>query len=461
MRAWRSRRVVVIASCVSVLVGAVVTLTMLGDLLQRHDAYAVIAIFATLCLLTLLAWLDLRNLDVSRWMVIAVAVAMRIAALPMSPTLTDDPWRYVWDGRLVLNGINPYEYAPSDRVLTVFRDELYELQGHPETPSVYPPLAQALFAVAAIPSSAFNAHTASYYVLKCLLLAIELVAISTLLSLLRIMRLPARNAMLYAWHPLVVVEFSGQGHLDGLWVAAIVLALYRYAVREDHGDRAGSAWLVAGTAARLYPAVLLPLWWRALGTRRFVRTLVPALPLALFAYPLIDADALASFATVVSRFTNYYEFNGGFYYAAKWLVDAIGISPSNAIAGGISVCAQLVVVALATRMVARNADIRSLALAALIVTTSSAALGAKAHVWYFAAPLALAALQRHTPLAGFWMWVTLVAPITYVAYTVSPPHEPRLLLAIEWGGGACALLWVWWRSRGDEQAIERVGSGIH
>lgn len=77
-----------------------------------------------------------------------VAIALRILLLPLPPTLSDDTLRYVWDGRVVTAGFNPYLLAPEEEELAPLRDDLWQRMPHQHVPTVYPPLALLLFALA-------------------------------------------------------------------------------------------------------------------------------------------------------------------------------------------------------------------------------------------------------------------------------------------------------------------------
>ena len=81
--------------------------------------------------------------------VLGVALVLRLLALPMAPSLSNDILRYVWDGRVVLSGANPYRLAPEADELAPLRDTLWQEMDHKEVPTVYPPLALGVFAVAA------------------------------------------------------------------------------------------------------------------------------------------------------------------------------------------------------------------------------------------------------------------------------------------------------------------------
>ena len=80
---------------------------------------------------------------------LALAVAARAAVLLLEPALSDDINRYLWEGRMVLSGINPYAHAPSDPALAALRDARWELINNPDIPAAYPPAVQYALAVGA------------------------------------------------------------------------------------------------------------------------------------------------------------------------------------------------------------------------------------------------------------------------------------------------------------------------
>ena len=86
------------------------------------------------------------------WLVLGVAVAMRLLTLTAPPVLSSDLYRYVWDGRVQLAGINPYRYLPAADELAFLRDDaVYPHINRAEYAlSVYPPAAQVIFALAAV-----------------------------------------------------------------------------------------------------------------------------------------------------------------------------------------------------------------------------------------------------------------------------------------------------------------------
>ncbi len=187
--------------------------------------------------------------------VIGVAVVLRLLLLPLPPSLSEDVERYVWDGRVLAEGFNPYLLPPDAAELKPLRDPHWEGLPHRDVPTVYPPLAELLFALAAIlPSPVF--------LLKAALALADLGTCYLLLLLARAWSLPAERTLWYAWNPLVTIEIAAMGHVDGLGVALMVLSTVLLIRTPERMGRASVAALGA-VLTKLVPLLAIPVWARA------------------------------------------------------------------------------------------------------------------------------------------------------------------------------------------------------
>ncbi len=146
----------------------------------------------------------------------------RLVLLPLAPELSDDIYRYLWDGHVLASGINPYGHAPADEALASIRTPWHGEINHPELPTIYPPLAQLLFA--AVATAGGGAILAG----KLLWLGFDL-GCGLLLHRIaeRTGRNPAPVLVWYLWSPLLIVETAWSAHFDavGLFLlAALILA---------------------------------------------------------------------------------------------------------------------------------------------------------------------------------------------------------------------------------------------
>jgi hypothetical protein len=186
-----------------------------------------------------------------------VALALRLLLLPLSPTLSGDAQRYLWDGKVLLAQQNPYALAPQSEELAPWRDDAWESLAHKDVATVYPPAAMTVFAFAA-------ALPGSFYVLKALLVLSEMVGIALLIALARRRGLPRHRVVWYAWNPLAVIEVAGMGHVDALGVTATIAAVFWLEPGARRVGRAATA-AALGILSKLVPLLVLPMWARQSG----------------------------------------------------------------------------------------------------------------------------------------------------------------------------------------------------
>ncbi|MFQ5444680.1 MAG: hypothetical protein ACE5EK_08700, partial [Nitrospinales bacterium] len=114
------------------------------------------------------------------WLIVIFGLLFRTALLPSQQIQEDDVYRYLWDGKVFAQGINPYEYSPKqvndfkelriedpERLQEEYGERKYEELtrldqlkwenqtslvfmeriNHPHVPTIYPPLAQYVFRI--------------------------------------------------------------------------------------------------------------------------------------------------------------------------------------------------------------------------------------------------------------------------------------------------------------------------
>ena len=251
------------------------------------------------------------------WLILVVAALLRCLLLPLPPTLSEDVERYVWDGRVLGAGFNPYELPPEAPELMPLRDGLWEVLPHRQVPTVYPPLAQTLFVLSAwLPGSVYS--------LKTILVVLDLGTCALLLLLARIWSLPPERTLWYAWNPLVTVEIAGMGHVDGLGVALVVLATALLALSPG---KLGSASIAAAGAvlAKLVPILSVPVWGRQSGRAGLFITVTLALALTGLLPVLISTGGLPP---GLIEYGVSWEFNGPIFEPLWRLLDQLDLQPA-------------------------------------------------------------------------------------------------------------------------------------
>ena len=237
--------------------------------------------------------------------IILIGILGRLVFLPSNLIQETDPYRYIWDGQTVLAGENPYKHSPAEafknqlapaRNVTPEIHETFGKINHPGVKTIYPPLAQYLFAVS---------QTLTPWSFAGWRLMILFAEIGMFILILRIlMKLGMRKEwlILYAWCPLVIKQFSNSLHLDIF--ALLFLSLMVWAFVCDK-FRLGFLSLALASAVKLFPVVLLPLafvWvWRIQRKSAFQGITIFSLVLLLFYAPFLTAggglfEGLARFA---------------------------------------------------------------------------------------------------------------------------------------------------------------------
>jgi hypothetical protein len=194
--------------------------------------------------------------------------AMRLTALLPAPGLEDDFYRYLWDGAVLAHGVNPYRYSPEQASQASVGQSSVEPQvvalaerakdtlariNHPELRTIYPPVAQAWFALAhEIRPLSFNAW-------RGVILLHDLVTVALLLALLKALGLPVVFVAVYWLNPLVVKEFHQAAHMDILvlpWVLGVLWAAVRYRTVLS------MTLLAVAASVKLWPLLLAPILLR-------------------------------------------------------------------------------------------------------------------------------------------------------------------------------------------------------
>ncbi len=239
-----------------------------------------------------------RSAPYVTWVIALFALVFRVLMLGSVPIHENDFYRYIWDGKVLSNGINPYLYEPAaiflyeagidtpyvdpesgaelrgrswspedikrlDRLVELRDDNqlLYERIGHRHIPTIYPPLAQGFFALSSL------CFEDSVLGMKIMFVIFDLGCMGLIVALLILLKRSTAAVILYAWSPLILVEFSNSGHYDAIPLFFLLLTIC-FALG---GQRVLSALAAAlGVLAKFFSALVVPILhpprrWSALG----------------------------------------------------------------------------------------------------------------------------------------------------------------------------------------------------
>jgi alpha-1,6-mannosyltransferase len=395
------------------------------------------------------AWL-LHSRVPLRWG-LGAALLFRLLWLPATPALSDDVYRFRWDGLLGSHGVNPFRYRPdeiiADGARAAFPDaavrtqtlpqlqQLYRQLNSPHYYSVYPPVCQLVFSISArlFPASA----TGFALCLRLAILAAEVGTAWLLLALLRIFELPTDRALRYLLHPLVIVELTGNLHFEAGAIFFLLLVLWLLS-REQRARSAVALGL--SVATKLLPLLALPLLVRRLGWRRFLTygSLVAGTLLVLFS-PFFSTELVVNISRSLKLYFRSFEFNASIYYILRAIGYRLTTYNEIAIIGpALGLTAALVGLALAWRE--RRPTLATLPQTLVLLLAAYYFLATTVHPWYLTALISLSALSRFRfPLA----WGGL-AVLSYAAYQTTDYAENLWFVSVEYTITFALLAWEIW-----------------
>ncbi|MDB4264870.1 glycosyltransferase 87 family protein, partial [bacterium] len=246
--------------------------------------------------------------------IILSAIIFRLSLIPSDPTvLSKDMYRYIWDGRVQQNGINPYRYAPgADELKNMRDDRIFPNINRKDDPTLYPAGAQVFFRI-------FHALVGdSVTGFKTIMVLFDSLTVLVLVALLQNHGLNKSRVIIYAWNPLVIFEIAYSGHLEGLTVFLMVAALYLSAI---HKKIPGIFMLALAAAVKMYPALLLAAFLNRGG--RIKGLLAFFMTILLLYLPFIGAGNKISGFLPVYLLNPYESFNLGLKYLLMRLFPGI------------------------------------------------------------------------------------------------------------------------------------------
>jgi hypothetical protein len=445
-------------------------LALLGleNLTTQAGVYVGIA-FILSGLFGLAVWFSFRTPTVSKEqlrltlaVIIFFAVLFRLTSLFIAPTLSTDEFRYIWEGKLVTQGLSPYQYPPNAPALVAYRDEIWPLVQQKETASPYPPLAQL---IGAVQNQLFGESLLGP---KIVAVFFDLLNCLALLWLLRLYKLDLRRVMLYAWCPLPILEFGISGHNDAPMLFLLLLAI-GLAVRRKPGLSAvllGLAALAKFTALFGLPLFLVT-WWQAKSGKAkqaFPRWNWQKLFQAgIWVYPLL------TFGVIVAGYLPFLVIGGGavgslFEYTGSWrdndslvfqlVADFLGL--------GVAKVGSLIVLGLGGCLLAfhpRLAVELSLPRRLMLLFGLTLLVASTVHPWYVSWLLVLLPLVYRQGFKYWdlgWLLFAALVQLPYLTYAGdgssyrwSKPLEYLplyFLIALD--------LFKWWRNRVKVQTVQ-------
>ena len=367
-----------------------------------------------------------------------LAVLFRLLFLLAIPNLSQDFYRFVWDGRLILEGLNPYLHTPNELMessigLFPQMNTLYEGMGALSAKhySNYPPVHQMPFIIAAFISK--HSILGSIVVLRLILISADLGILVFGKKLLKKLNKPTRTMYWFILNPLVIIELTGNLHFEGLMLCLFIMSLYFIHSKKLH---MAAVVMALSIAVKLVPVLSLPLFLNKLGWKKSVLfySVTAAVFIILF-IPFFSFGLLENFSATIGLWFSNFEFNASVYYFLKGTLENInGVSVINSM-GIIVAC----VVTLQTSylLLKKKKETSQIILMILWILSGYYFISTTVHPWYIISLLLLSVFTNYK-FVLVWSY-TLI--LSYIAYNEFSVEECNSILIIEYTPVILMLGW--------------------
>lgn len=420
-------------------------------LLQREDTIRLLALYAALF------FICFKLIQFEKWnlkFLLVSGLLFRLVFLCTLPSLSQDFYRFIWDGRLLLAGINPYLYSPDELMLTdPALSTLTELHNGMGTLSArhysnYPPLNQLFFALAAFLGG--KGVAGPVIVMRAIILAADLGVLYFGRKLLMKLNCSPHLIFWYFLNPLIIIELSGNLHFEGVMLFFFIWGLFL---------AISSRWYWAAVvyacsiALKLVPLIVLPLFISYFGFRKSLRFFgIVALTILLFVLPFAAPGAADNYSSTLGLWFSNFEFNAGFYNLVKEIAGLFDIRPWELIKTyGKIIPVIILALVLAFTFFRENKKPQVLLGSMLGVLSCYYLLSPTVHPWYI---ISLVLLCIYTDFRFPLFWSAVVV-FSYSAYTLPDYPENLWLLAIEYFVVIGMMFYEIIRIRGDFFSIRK------
>ena len=292
----------------------------MGYFLPRSEFFMQLALFSLSFIAYFFLVYTVKNKGYSFIFIFFTALFLRFLLLGSMPVLSDDFYRFFFDGQLLKLGINPYASLPAELLVNgtipenIYWETLLSKMNSPNYFSVYPPLHQLFFWVSTWVGEDLFFNILS---LRSIIVLFEMINIWLIKEILSLLKLPKYRLAWYAFNPLVIIELTGNLHFEGLVLTGLLMGLYFYC--RQNAKKAAIGWSLAA-ALKLSPLLTAPVWLKAWGKTDF-RTfaLISFLSLVLFLSPILAGGHLMNFYTSFRLYQSNFEFNASIYYVLRYI----------------------------------------------------------------------------------------------------------------------------------------------
>ena len=414
--------------------------------LERSDFTKLIVLYAALFFL---AYLFIEKFILNFWVLAGLGIVFRLILLPAIPNLSQDFYRFLWDGRLVAQGFSPYLFTPdiyfkevstSLGILIPQANELYKGMGSLSAShfSNYPPVNQLFFAVAAL--FAGKSILGSVVTLRIMIILADVGILYFGKKLLDKLKLPVRNIFWFFLNPFIIIELTGNLHFEGVMLFFFVWAIYLLFKRKWFWT---AILIGVSVSVKLLPLLFLPLFFKYFTSKnkspKVFETfgismqkllsfyLIIGLTVLLSFLPFLSSEFIQNFSSTIALWFQNFEFNASIYYIIRWIgFQVVGWNLIETVGKILPIL--ILIFVLLISFFRKNNTLQELLTAMLFAISIYFLFSTTVHPWYIATPLLLSVFTKYKfPIVWSFM-----AMLSYSAYGKDGFDEKLWLVALEY-----------------------------
>jgi hypothetical protein len=371
---------------------------------------------------------------------IGLSFGLKLIFLVAIPELSQDFYRFIWDGMLMVKGYNPYLHLPVELMTTTeFKSEsfsvlLYNKMGElsANNYSNYPPVAQFVYAFCW--RIAGENLLLNIVLLRCFNLIAELGILIYGLKILEHLKLPKIRILYFILNPLVIIESTGNLHFEVMMIAFFIFVLYQLSLNKF---KTAAVFWSFSALSKLMTLMFLPLLWAFFRKQKtnFIKSIQTALSFYIIvglcfagAYFIFwDKAFLSNYQGSLGLYFNNFEFNASIYYVLRWIgFQYAGYNLIAVFGKALAITAFLVILWLSFRE--KKIDLKKLFVNMLWAITGYYLLSTTVHPWYLLLPLILSVFTTYKYML---IWSYLVI-LSYAAYQTGTVNEKNLLITLQY-----------------------------
>lgn len=382
----------------------------------------------------------MHNRNVSIQYLFGAAILSRLVFFFSIPFLSQDFYRFIWDGRMLLEGYNPYLYLPDDFIQQGLNPIAQSKQLHEGMGALsarnytnYPPVNQLCFLIGSFFSN--QSILGNIIVLRSLIILADIGSLLLGLSLLKKLKINPKNIFWFVLNPFIIIEMTGNLHFESVMLFFFLLSLYYLQKKKWVWS---AVWLAFSISVKLIPILFLPLFMNWFIKNKFQKPYSNWFRLALFYtivagvfvvsfIPFLSEELLLNYTKSVGLWFRKFEFNASFYYLFREIGYLFRGYNEIAIIGKISAILTVIFTMIFT-FFKQNKSISLLSTSMLMVISFYFLVATTVHPWYIATPLLLSVFTKYR-FPVFWSFVVI---LSYQAYANNPWKEKLWIVFLEY-----------------------------